>query len=510
MTMMTLRPPPGRTQLLALWPHQEAAISATHEAIRRGVSEALWAMPCGCGKTFAFVTFARDLDRHTLILVHRDELIGQTLITLEEIWPDAPVGVIKAECDEWDDDQQVVVASVQSLRNGRLDRMPRDRFPFIIADEAHHAVAPTWRAIIDHFRHDFLLGVTATPERLDGEGLSDLFGPRPLYSYPLRQAILDRVLVPLRQYGVSTHTSLEGVSARAGDFATGELSVAINTPARNTIVVDAYKKHAADRRAVVFAVDVEHAKALSAKFTDAGIATAMISGATPIEVRRETLAAFRRGEIRVVCNCEVLTEGFDDRGVSAILMARPTKSRGLYTQCIGRSLRRCDQEGKVDAVVIDFADNAHRHKLITVLDLFGQPDKADAAGEDVIEFVDREIADQERQRLIDTLTPVSWRLERVCPWPEFPSLRGYVAAYPWHSQPASEKQGQFLRGFGLDVTRALTKGECSYLIDRALEFRAAYPSPATPKQQYFLKGRHAWRENMTFDEAHRRIRELRA
>ena len=347
-------------------------------------------------------------------------------------------------------------------------------------------------------------------KRLDGEGLSDLFGPRPLYSYALRQAILDRVLVSLRQYGVTTHTSLEGVSTRAGDFATGELSLAINTPARNSIVVDAYQKHAADRRAVVFAVDVAHAEALAEKFTTAGIKTAMISGATPIDERRETLAAFRRGDIRIVCNCEVLTEGFDDRGVSAVLMARPTQSRGLYTQCIGRSLRRCDEEGKEDAIIIDFGDNAQKHKLITALDLFGTTDKRDADGENVIEVVDRELAEREQQLLIESLTPVSWRLERICPWPEFPSLRGYVAVHGWHSRPATDKQVKFLRGFGLDIARTLTKGECSYLIDRALEFRAAYPSPPTPNQKWFLKRRNAWLENLTFDQASQLIRKLKA
>lgn len=510
MTVMTLCPPARTTQAFDLWPHQKAAVSVAHEAIRRGDSAGLWAMPTGTGKTVAFVTLARDRDRHTLILVHRDELVVQTLGTLEAIWPDASVGVIKAARDEWSHGEQVVVASVQSLQNGRLARMPRDRFQFVIADEAHHAVAPTWRAIIDHFRHDFLLGTTATPERLDGQGLSDLFGPRPLYAYPLRQAIKDKVLVPLRQYGVSTHTSLEGVSTRAGDFATGELSLAINRPERNKIIVDAYLEHTPDRRAVVFAVDVAHAEALSEKFTDAGISTAMISGATPIDERREALAAFRRGDIRVVCNCEVLTEGWDDRGVSAVLMARPTQSRGLYTQCIGRILRRCDEENKEDAIVIDFADNARKHKLITVLDLFGDTDKRDAAGEDVIDCVDRELAEQERQHLIDTLTPVSWRLERVSPWPEMPSLRGYVAAYSWHSSPASDKQLKFLRGFGLAVERAVTKGEASYLIDRSMEFRAAYPSPPTPKQTWFLKRHRAWSEDMSFDDASRRIRELKS
>lgn len=276
--------------------------------------------------------------------------------------------------------------------------------------------------------------------------------------------------------------------------------------------MNAYRKHAAKRRAVVFAVDVEHAEALAAKFKAADITAAMISGTTPIDERRERLAAFRRGDIRVMCNCEVLTEGWDDRGVSAVLMARPTKSRALYTQCIGRSLRRCDEEGKKDAIVIDFADNAQQHKLVTVLDLFGKTDKADkvdAAGRDVIDFVDREVAEQERQHRIETLTPVSWRLERVCPWPETPSLRGYVATAPWQFHPASDKQLKYLRGVGLDIERGLTKGEAGYLLDRALEFRTAYPAPPTPKQRRFLKHRGAWCDDLTFDEAHRRISELK-
>lgn len=151
----------GSTPPFRLWPHQQAALVAAHSAIRRGVSEGLWSMPTGTGKTVAFVTLARDLDWPTLILVHRDELVTQTVNTLEDVWPDASVGVVKAKLDDWHDDEQVVVASVQSLHNGRLTRIPRDRFELVVADEAHHAVAQTWRAVFDHFRHRFLLGTTA-------------------------------------------------------------------------------------------------------------------------------------------------------------------------------------------------------------------------------------------------------------------------------------------------------------------------------------------------------------
>ncbi len=502
-------PPTAPTQAPTLWPHQLAAVAVTHEAIRRGTDRGLWSMPTGCGKTVAFTTLARDLNLPTLTLVNRDELVSQTVNTLSDVWPDATVGVIKAKRDEWRGDEKVVVASIQSLHNGRLTRMPRDRFEFVIADEAHHAIAPSWQAAIDHFQHRFLLGVTATPERLDGEGLAELFGPRPLYSYALRQAIKDGVLVPIRQYCATTCASLDGVSTRAGDFAVGELSLAANTPARNKIVVNAYRLHAADRRAVAFAVDVEHAEALAAQFQAADITAAVVTGTTPIDERRETLAAFRRGDIRVLCNCQVLVEGWDDRGVSAVLMARPTKSRGLYTQSIGRSLRRCDEEGKADAIIIDFSDNAIRHKLVSVLDLFGSTDKRDAGGEDVIDVVDREVAEQEQQRRIETITPVSWRLERVSPWPEMPTLRGYVPSAPWHRDPASKKQVGYLRHFGLDVERDLTKGEASFLIDRSSEFRAAYPAPATPKQRWFLRKCKRWVDGMSLDEASKVISELK-
>lgn len=487
---------------IRLWPHQVAAISATHSAIDRGDSAGLWSLPCGTGKTWAFVRLARDLDWPTLILVHRDELVRQTIDTLEAVWPDVSVGVVKAQRDEWQDGQQVVLASVQSLHNGRLDRMPRDRFDLVIADEAHHSAARTWRAIIAHFQHKFLLGASATPERLDGEGLSDLFGPLPLYSYPLRKAIRDGILVPLRQYGVTTETDLDGVSVRGGDFSTRELSNATNTSARNKIVVNAYLQHASDRRAVVFSVDVEHAKALASAFQGEGVSTAIVAGNTPLDERREVLAAFRRGDIHAICNCELLIEGWNDRGVSAVLMARPTKSRSLYTQAIGRALRRCDEEGKQDAIVIDFCDNARRHKLVTVFDLFGTTDKNDAAGADVIAVVDCERKAAEQRQEIAIQAPLTWRSTEVCPWGgEQPTLAGYVAAARWHSHEASNKQLRYLASFGVEVSRALSKGECSHLIDRLRECDVAHPMPATDRQQKFLVNQNRWRDGITKREA---------
>ena len=443
-----------------LWPHQTAAIGAAKNAIKAGRRAGLWSMPTGTGKTAAFSALGCDLDLPTLVMVHRDELIRQTVETLGNVWPTATVGVVQADRDEWERTRggarpDAVIASVPSLHERRLARMPRDRFGFVVADEAHHAVAPTWAAVLDHFDAGFVLGATATPERADGKGLSERFGRQPLYSYGLRQAIEDGHLARLTQYAVSTSADLDGVAYRAGDFAIGELSGAVNTPERNAVFVEAFEEYAPDRRALAFAVDVAHAEALADAFNDAGVKAAFVTGATPRDERRARLADFAAGTIRVMANCMVLTEGFDDPAIDCVLMARPTASAPLYTQAVGRGLRRAD--GKSDCLVIDFVDNSRRHKLVTVLDLLGAVRATNARGGDVIEAADRDREVAEQERIVASTKPLTWRLERVCPWPAMPSLLGYGASAGWHNDPATEKQTAYLRRFGVEVGRAVTR-----------------------------------------------------
>ncbi len=377
-----------------------------------------------------------------------------------------------------------------------------------MADEAHHAIAPSWAAVLDYFAADFTLGVTATPERADGKGLAERFGEKPLYVYPLRQAIEDDQLSRLVQYCIETSATLDGVAYRAGDFATSELSAAVNTLGRNQVVVEAYQKHAPERRALAFTVDVQHARDLCAAFNNENITAAVVTGETPLDERRQILADFAAGEIMVVTNCAVLTEGFDDRGISAVLMARPTCSRGLYTQCIGRGLRKAD--GKADCLVLDFVDNSRRHKLVTLLSLLGAPHARNADGRDVLQVVDTDRAEAERRREIGKQHPLRWRLTRVCPWPAVPDLTGYVPAEHWHRDHATGKQIEYLMRFGLGgvddkVPCGLTKGEASYLIDRSLELEAAHPVPATSNQRCFLARLGQWQDDMTKREAQRLI-----
>jgi superfamily II DNA or RNA helicase len=464
-------------------------------------------MPTGCGKTLISAEIMRQLNVPTLFLCHRDELIRQTVDTLSRAWPAASVGVVKAERNEWADGQDVVVASVQSLHDRRLDAMPEDRFELLVVDECHHAAAPTWRRVIEHFDSRFLLGLSATPERADGEGLADLFGDRPLYTYPLRRAIEDGYLARPTQYAIMTDVDLNGVSRHAGDFAAGSLGRAVNTPDRNACIVEAHQQYASSRRSVAFCVDVQHAVDLAAAFQSAGVSAHHVSGETPIEERRELLRAFSCGEFQVLANCAVLTEGFDDPGIDCVVMARPTSSRTLYTQAVGRGLRL--HRDKTDCLVLDITDNSRRHKLVTVLDLFGQPRTNSASGEDVIAVVDRDMEQQECELQIASTAPVSWRLESVCPWPELPNLRGYYPTKAWHMDRASDAQAKMLIRMGLEIDRNITKGEAHYLIERGLEFEAVHPSPATQKQRWFLERCGEWREGMTKIQASRLIGELK-
>jgi superfamily II DNA or RNA helicase len=495
---------------LPLWPHQTAALAAVRRAMAAGTTTGLIVLPTGAGKTVTFCTLAHDVGLPTLVLVHRDELIEQTLKTARRVWPHVSAGVVQAQRDQWRGGETLVVASVQSLHARRLALMPRDRFGLVVVDEAHHAAA-TYGAILGHFQARFRLGVTATPERLDGQGLADWFGPEPLFAYPIRRAIADKVLVPIRQFQIRTGISLESVTTRGGDFAEGELAATVNNQIRNAAVVDAYLQHAGNRRAIVFAVDLDHVAALVAAFRAKGVRAESVTGKDKLEVRRQTLQDFALGRFQVLVNCQIATEGFDDPAVDCILMARPTQSKTLYTQCVGRGLRRCDDTGKTNCLILDITDNCKRHKLMTASSLLGSEPDEDTEVEEEEPAPVPEPGDgtREKRAVRHTDEPVSWRLAEVSPWPELPNLTGYEPRYAWQAQPASEGQLRYLRSFGLGLKRELTKGEAAHLIDKAIKYDADHPTPPTDRQEWFLRMAGQWQDGMTKREATKLIGQLK-
>jgi len=358
---------------LTLRPYQAEALAAVERATHDGISRPLIALPTGTGKTVIFSHLVKQRPGRCLILVHRDELIRQAADKLCEIIPGVTVGVVKAQDD--DHTAPIVIASVQTLgRPQRLERLTWD-FATIIVDEAHHAVAATYRQILERagaFTHGgpLTLGVTATPQRGDRVGLDHVF-QQIVYHKTLREMILAGYLSDLRALQIRVEADFRQLRTRAGDFLDHEVADLLLQADAPEKIVQAYLDHALGRKALLFTPTVAFAETIAHLFRAAGVATESINAATPLEERRAMLQRFRHGETRVLANCGVLTEGYDEPSVDCILIARPTQSTALFTQMVGRGTRL--YPGKTDCLVIDVVGATTHHHLVSVASLTGLP-----------------------------------------------------------------------------------------------------------------------------------------
>lgn len=345
-------------------------------------------LPTGAGKTVIFSELARLARRQVLVLAHREELLGQAKEKLESVLPGEGVVALERASERAPDDAKVVVCSIRSLHEERLARVLRGRaFGLVIYDECHHAAATDNRRVLTQlgaFDADWtgtLLGFTATTLRGDGQGLDDIF-ERIAYSRSLPELIDDGYLSPLSGFRVSTTADLSRLSAGGLDFREDELEQAVDIEERNALVARSIQELARDRRTIAFCVTVRHAKNLSYALNQLGVPAGLVHGAMPSDVRQAALADFRAGRTQALTNVAVLTEGFDDPGVSCIAMARPTRSAGLYAQCVGRGTRL--YPGKKNCLILDFVDLSGL-SLCTLPSLFGAPHQLDLRGGDVSE-----------------------------------------------------------------------------------------------------------------------------
>ena len=335
--------------------YQEEAIEAILKAKERGVLSQVISLPCGCGKTICFATLAKRMNVRTLIIAHTDELITQAIDKMKMVWPEVDIGKVKAEVNEYD--SQIVVASIQSAQTDtRLYELKKQGFGLVVIDECHHATANSYRKLIEALEPPLLVGFTATVNRGDKVALADIF-EEITYEKSLLSMIENGYLVDIKGFKVLTRVDLSKVRMKAGDFAMNSLSKTVNTEARNNIVVNAYKKRTSGKPAIAFCADVKHARDLAAAFRAKNIPALAVYGDMPLEERRSALAEFEQGKIKVLTNCQLLTEGFDAPWIEAVLLARPTKSTALYIQMLGRGTRL--YEGKEVCTVIDFSDSKH-------------------------------------------------------------------------------------------------------------------------------------------------------
>jgi len=346
-----------------LRPYQQRVIAEVYRQIRAGKKRILIFAPTGAGKTIIssqIVAHAAGRNRKILFVVHRDILVKQTYEKFKHFEIDC--GFIKAGYEE-NKEAVAQIASVQTLAS--RDWWHQLGSSVILLDEAHLTAwaTVTKKMIGEIFPDGIYIGLTATPWRLKkDEGMADIF--EAIVSAPMPFELIESgFLVKPSYYGVSI-ASLKKVKIKNGDYDEGQLSLIFDRPEQIEQIVAEWKRLGSDRRTIVFAVNVEHSKNIFSCFEKAGIAAAHVDGSTSIKQREKIYRQLATGEILILSSCMTLTEGFDVPAVNGIILARPTLSKALYFQMVGRGLRLSLPTDKHDCLVLDFAGNVERHGFI--------------------------------------------------------------------------------------------------------------------------------------------------
>ncbi|MFJ5935916.1 DUF3427 domain-containing protein [Streptomyces sp. NPDC093071] len=295
-------------------------------------------------------------DLRLLFVAHRQEILRQSLRTYQDVLVDANFGE-ELHSGLVPEGWKHIFASVQSLKGQRLEQLSPDHFDVIVIDEFHHGVSSTYRKIIEHFRPLEFLGLTATPERMDGRNVQDeFFDGRIAAEMRLWEALENDLLSPFHYFGITDNTDMSAVAWKRGAYDSSALSeLFTGNDARARLVVQAVRDKVANpgaMRALGFCVSVAHATFIAEFFRRAGLKAVALSGESPREERKAALAALRAGEIQVIFSVDLFNEGLDIPDVDTLLLLRPTSSATVFLQQLGRGLRRT--QDKAVLTVLDF------------------------------------------------------------------------------------------------------------------------------------------------------------
>lgn len=381
-----------------LRPYQEESVNKIFEEWTE-TDSTLLVLPTGCGKTQVFSEcINRVRPGRSLVLAHRSELIHQAVKRIDSLGIECSIEMaeLRASSSFWNR-TPCVVSSIQTQISGDGTRMTRFQptdFDLVVIDEAHHATSPSYRKVVDYYRQNpkiKILGVTATPDRADEQALGEVF-KTVAYDYEILDAIHDGWLVPITQQMVEIEgLDFSHIRTTAGDLNGADLAEVMEAEKPLHGIADASMNIIGNKRTIAFAASVKQAEMLCDIFNrHRPDKAAWVCGKTPKDDREQMLRHFNAGKIQVMVNVGVLTEGFDSPAVEVIVQARPTKSRCLYSQMVGRAtrplpgtvdgderhtaeLRRMHiaNSAKTECLVVDFAGNSGRHKLMTSADILG-------------------------------------------------------------------------------------------------------------------------------------------
>ncbi|PPQ82057.1 hypothetical protein CVT25_014598 [Psilocybe cyanescens] len=410
---------------VVLRPYQEHCLEACTDALSSGSTRIGVSLPTGAGKTTVFISLLSRISpppgnqeaNKSLIIVNTIELARQSAARVANLFPDWTVEIEQGTKHQATGLADVTVATYQTLNNAqRALKFDPKKLKAVIVDEAHHAAAPSYRRLLARFHseiiidpevegsrgHDLngpdaiaradikinepdsevsaehrvpIIGFSATFGRHDGLALGSVF-ERIVYHRELSEMMLEEWLCKVQFKAVQADLNLSNVTINRanGDFNPKSLAHVVNTETINKLVVKSWILHASQAKStLIFCVNIAHVNALTETFRSTGIDARSISGKTPADLRKSTVQAFKDGEFPVLVNCAILTEGADIPNIDCVMIARPTRSRNLYAQMIGRGMRLSPSTGKVDCILIDFVDTHDRlgQNLVVSPSLFG-------------------------------------------------------------------------------------------------------------------------------------------
>lgn len=475
---------------LAPYYYQAESIAAVGDEFRNGVRRTLLIQPTGCGKTITFGLITRrvvERGRRVLILAHRDELIQQAVEKLDFLGVEAAIEQ-GSEYARAIYEPDVVVGTVQTLQGKRLASWDPDYFWLIIIDEAHHATSKTYRNILKHFSGARVLGVTATPDRADGEDLGQVFESVAYDKFTLWDAMtapppgpyLSRLIFDQADIDID----LRDLRPSKEDFTDADLAARIGPMVEE--LSREIKKRIEDRPTVIFTPGVKVAQGMATALESLGLNFTWSSGDDPN--RELKVKALKAGDFQGVCNDSLFTEGFDWPECSAVVLLRPTKSRNLYSQQVGRGTRLAS--GKLNCKLVDFNYLTSTHDLVVPTELFDSPSMDSEVGTiaakmakgqkgvDLLTVMERAKAEHKRQQVLRIKAREGKTRARWVSYDPLSVFDSMGLAWRGPKDPvknrATERQASLLRdSFKVADADNLSKARASTLISFLMQRRKA-------------------------------------
>ncbi len=489
---------------MELRPYQREAIEKIEHEWGSGNRRTLYVAGTGTGKTIVMSGLCERIVSRggsVLVIAHRGELLDQAADKIH-----AMTGLAcsreQAESTSVGTLESVTVGSVQTLmQDKRLKLLKPDRFTHVFIDEAHHAVSESYHKVLDHFDQANVLGVTATADRADRRGLSEVFDSL-AYEYGMADAIHDGYLCPIEAQMIPLKLDISGVSIQSGDYAVGQLGDALE-PYLDSIA-DEMATICADRKTVVFLPLVRTAKRFADMLNARGISACEVDGQSAD--RAEILSDFASNRYKVLCNSMLLTEGWDCPDVDCIIVLRPTKSRSLYCQMIGRGTRLSPETGKEKLLLLDFLWMTGRHDLCRPATLLGASAEVEQRVSEMVEDAmddllgidlldaepeaEQDVQRQREEKLAEELERMRHRKAQLVDPLQYAlsicdlDLQNFEPVFAWEQQAPTDKQIELLEQRGIDPT-GMSAGMASQMIETLI--RRQDEGMATPKQVRMLE-----------------------